>query len=459
MILATPNTSGGITKQTIQSFSITNGFQGHADMAFLQTLQSDQRVYYRLRGYTVTGSVPIDFEGLEVGGGDAWPVVCKQTCISTNYAWSIPVQTSNGQLIMDLRDAVVNGSPAYFYVKYDDWAQFKLQYSPTDFHIQCAAEWDAIPYLAPTEVLFVPNSSSDFRDIAGFEFGTGYSGGAYAVAKHPWPWWGPLLETNVMIDESSTYCVSNDLIRTVFNSDGAIQNALMQYDLDSVTCDAIPGGGGGVTWGGSFTSCTSMTTLESVVDENGNIDVMNWVTELVDCATGSNGTYLWDDVLMVMVDPIDPTATGPGTPVLQIQIDGVKDPRLVKVPRTVVQPGLYEAKVILKNGQILRHFEEFTAPVVFNSRFASFVDVNIYPVPVTGKRFAVDFELLYPMMMGLTILDNVGNTMYAANYQYAQPGRHKEVVEMNPLWNNGLYHAVIQYPDGSSETVHFNVQH
>ncbi|MCI1752277.1 MAG: hypothetical protein LKM36_05225 [Flavobacteriales bacterium] len=159
------------------------------------------------------------------------------------------------------------------------------------------------------------------------------------------------------------------------------------------------------------------------------------------------------------MDPIDPTATGPGTPVLQVQIDGVKDPRLVKVPRTVVQPGLYEAKVILKNGQILRHFEEFTAPVVFNSRFASFVDVNIYPVPVTGKRFAVDFELLYPMMMGLTILDNVGNTMYAANYQYAQPGRHKEVVEMNPLWNNGLYHAVIQYPDGSSETVHFNVQH
>jgi hypothetical protein len=145
--------------------------------------------------------------------------------------------------------------------------------------------------------------------------------------------------------------------------------------------------------------------------------------------------------------------------VLQVQIDGVNDPRLVKVPRTVVQPGLYEAKVILKNGQILRHFEEFTSPVVFNSRFASFVDVNIYPVPVTGKRFAVDFELLYPMMMGLTILDNVGNTMYTANYQYAQPGRHKEVVEMNPLWNNGLYHAVIQYPDGSSETVHFNVQH
>jgi hypothetical protein len=162
---------------------------------------------------------------------------------------------------------------------------------------------------------------------------------------------------------------------------------------------------------------------------------------------------------MVTVDPVDPTTPGPGTPVLQVQIDGVNDPRLVKVPRTVVQPGLYEAKVILKNGQILRHFEEFTSPVVFNSRFASFVDVNIYPVPVTGKRFAVDFELLYPMMMGLTILDNVGNTMYTANYQYAQPGRHKEVVEMNPLWNNGLYHAVIQYPDGSSETVHFNVQH
>jgi hypothetical protein len=305
MILATPNTSGGITKQTIQSFSITNGFQGHADMAFLQTLQSDQRVYYRLRGYTDTGSVPIDFEGLEVGG-QSLPRVCGQTCLSTNYSWTIDVYASGGEAIMEMRDGTVNGSYDYFYIKDANWPQFTQQYTSTTFGMHDGGSWsDILDLNLTTEVVHLPVSAPDFRNEVGVPFGTGYSGPAYAVAKHAWPWEGPVLQSNVLINNSGVWCSEggSDIIRSLFNADGAVQNSLAQYGLSPIACNALPGPWGGITWGGSFTSCTSVTTLESVVDENGNIDVMNWVTELVDCATGSNGTYLWDDVLMVMGGP------------------------------------------------------------------------------------------------------------------------------------------------------------
>jgi hypothetical protein len=30
---------------------------------------------------------------------------------------------------------------------------------------------------------------------------------------------------------------------------------------------------------------------------------------------------------------------------------------------------------------------------------------------------------------------------------------------MDPLWNNGLYHAIFQFPDGSSDSKNFTIAH
>jgi hypothetical protein len=48
----------------------------------------------------------------------------------------------------------------------------------------------------------------------------------------------------------------------------------------------------------------------------------------------------------------------------------------------MIEPGLYEFRIRLKNGTILRHFEEVTEQTFMTADFSEFVDINIYPVPV-----------------------------------------------------------------------------
>lgn len=196
-----------------------------------------------------------------------------------------------------------------------------------------------------------------------------------------------------------------------------------------------------------------------MTDENGNVDLIAWPIAVTECATSplTELPYSFDQITSIYIDPS--TTTTPGTHTLQVNVDGVNDPRLVRIPKTTIQPGLYEIKVVLKDGRVLRHYEDFAAPITINSRFASFVDENIYPVPVTGNRFAVDMDLLFPMIINFTVVDNMGTPKYNATWTFPQAGRNKQVIDMNPLWNNGLYHAIFQFPDGSSDTKQFNIAH
>jgi hypothetical protein len=217
-------------------------------MGFLQTLQPDQTVTYRLRGYTATGSVPIDILAEEVGGGPAWPRVCGQTCNSTNYAWNIAVYALGGQAMMGLQDASTNGSYNYFYVKSSNWNQFTLQYGISDFGMLGGNSWPQILLQSPTEVHWVPSSTTAFKNENGIAFESGYTGPAYAVAKHKWPWNAQGVETDILINNTDVWCGTQDVIRSVFNADDAVQAALATNNPNTVICNAIPSGGGSISW-------------------------------------------------------------------------------------------------------------------------------------------------------------------------------------------------------------------
>jgi hypothetical protein len=456
------NSNGSATVRTVQTLHITNGQYGHADMDLLQqSMQSGESAYYHLQGKRATGTVVVDIQA-DCPGCGPMPEACRQTCLSNNYSWAIAAYHSNGQAAMSMMDGTVNGSLDYFYVKASDWPTFTLQYSLSDFDLTDATDWN--DYLNPgnpsTEVFYVNPAPSGARQMTGALLGTGYTGGAYAIAKHKWPW--PALETGepFYTDNTGTWCSStNSLMLDLFNANGNVQYTLGQYEADPVTCQAVAysGGEGGLEWGGVFVNCTAVQVFTET-DENGNVDIIGWMITLTECAVSpvSAVPYQLSDVSSLVVDL---TGSAPGTHVLQVNMDGVTDPRLVRVPKTTLAPGLYEFKVMLKNGQVLRHFEDFTSPITLNSKFDSFVEENLYPVPVTSNRFAVDMDLLYPMAMNFTVLDNTGNTKYTATWQYAQAGLHKEVITMDPLWNNGLYHAIFQFPDGSSDSKNFTIAH
>lgn len=456
------NSNGSATVRTVQTLHITNGQYGHADMDRLQqTMQSGESAYYHLQAKRASGTVVVDIQA-DCPGCGPMPEACRQTCLSNNYSWAIAAYHGNGQATMSMMDGTVNGSLDYFYVKASDWPTFKLQYLPSEFGIPTnSSGWDQFfqPGVTSTEVFKVNPAPSGARQMDGASLGTGYTGEAYAIAKHKWPW--PPLETGypLMIDNTGTWCSSSSSpLMDLFNANGNVQTTLSNYGADPISCQAVAfSGGEGLEWGGVFVNCTAIQVI-SETDENGNVDILGWMITLTECAISpvSAEPYQFSDVSSLVIDH---TGSATGTHVLQVNMDGVTDPRLVRVPKTTLAPGLYEFKVILKNGQVLRHFEDFTSPITLNSKFDSFVEETIYPVPVKSNRFAVDMDLLYPMAINFTVLDNTGNTMYTATWQYAQAGRHKEVITMDPLWNNGLYHAIFQFPDGSSDSKNFTIAH
>ncbi|MBK7483252.1 MAG: hypothetical protein IPI72_11025 [Flavobacteriales bacterium] len=75
------------------------------------------------------------------------------------------------------------------------------------------------------------------------------------------------------------------------------------------------------------------------------------------------------------------------------------------------------------------------------------------------KTFAIDFGLAFPMDINLTIVDNMGETHHTKALSFEYSGRNKYVVNMDTIWDEGLYHAIFYYPDGSSETTSFIVDY
>jgi hypothetical protein len=133
------------------------------------------------------------------------------------------------------------------------------------------------------------------------------------------------------------------------------------------------------------------------------------------------------------------------------------DPKLIKVVKAELTPGLYEVVVPLNNGRILRHFEQIDQTIVVGASFASFAHVNIYPVPVKDEMFAVDFDTAWPMDITMTIVNNTGTPYLTEDLSFELAGRNKHVVTMETPWPAGIYHAVFQFSDGSSTSRTFSV--
>jgi len=116
--------------------------------------------------------------------------------------------------------------------------------------------------------------------------------------------------------------------------------------------------------------------------------------------------------------------------IFAVTVENIGDPRLWPITRTAAPPGLYQFTVILKDGGIITEFMEFNDVTILRTDFASFTGVNIYPVPVTDSRFAIDIDLGLPTSINLTVVNNMGHQFHSKVLDYDLPGEHKHVVSM-----------------------------
>lgn len=272
--------------------------------------------------------------------------------------------------------------------------------------------------------------------------------------QRPGQWSGFGLETSVIPTGYGDLCYGGDHLRQVFNSNAQVQFTLGQHPgVDPVTCSSmIDVTSGGNTWtSGSSSLCTSWTIN---YEHNGDeIDIISWASEVVNCPTFvAHRPEAKRPFSVEVIHHHD----GTSDPVVDVLLPSEKDPKLIPFPKTELAPGLYEYRVILDDGSIIRHFEDYDQTVVLNADFASFSIINIHPVPVKDS-FSVDFDLIAPMDIDMTIVDNTGNPYFQKDLSFTLAGRNKFVVDMDQQWPGGIYHAIFQYQDGSTESLNFNV--
>ncbi|MBS1938540.1 MAG: hypothetical protein JSS84_12115 [Bacteroidetes bacterium] len=465
--VVTPQGSGAPTKAVVQSFSITNGFFGKADLGFLSTLSPGQRAGYHLRAYDALGQVVVNVDPEAFGEpGPIWEPACVQGCIANTYSWALHASYCNelGQAYIELRPAInPDGSQPYFFIPEYRWGQFTNQYTPSNFNLPYGGWPEATGDNHNLSCVISVPITSEMRDEQGFTLIPG--GMAYGIVKYCGPWDYALSGqgTDHVAMSSTNLCPdlqnANDNLRLLFNGNAHVQQ-LMAYNGGTPPLECHPmfpfGSADDVNqWGGVFAECTALTVYSDEYPD-GTVDILGWTLELVDCAVSvtSERPYDFGFGLSVSVDEVTPDGA---KPVVAVALPFGKDPKLVSMPKTPLQPGLYEFTVVMRNGDVLRHFEQFTAPVVLNSHFAAFANANIYPVPVKGNEFAVEFNLAYPLQINILITDNEGHQYLNKQVDFDTAGLNKFVVNTNNSWHPGLYHAVFQFQDGSASSKSFTI--
>jgi len=460
--------SGAVDHTVVESLTITDGFYAQADLGLLQGLTHGEVVYYTFTGYDAMGTVVIDGSD-RTNGEPVWPAICEETCDARWYAWTLTAYSDDVENSIYIKRGTRNGEALRVYIRpginpntnVSYLLEFEGQFNPSEHFGFGTYYWSTLQSQPNQDDMILINPvPPDARDYQGYALGN-VSGPVWAVKKGLGPWQGLARWTENF--SNSTICTGGDgELLTQYNADPGVQGDQIIQTVGPLTCEAYLAAGGGLSWGSGY-ECEGYVVVETEPGVGNTVDVGEFTLSYYGCVYLSYATDAFpmpvaslEDVSSVSVLQWARTAK---TEVLNIAMPTVKDPKLVPVPKTVLNPGLYEFMIVLKNGEILSHFHEFRQQVALQADFASFTQVNIYPVPVKEKNFAIDFDLLTPMDIELTIVNNTGVPYYTRSLEFALPGRNKHVVTMASDRPQGIYHAVFNYSDGSSSSRSFTVQY
>lgn len=475
-IIRTDHTAQGPVRTTIASLTIDNTqFWDNVKADQLEEIAPTSVVHYRVRGFAANGSVVEDIEPARWNGDPSYHA-CHQVCIGDNYAWQL---TSRSNYTQTLSTIDILEAPFYFYVPAGEFQAFMdANDPPTELGLSAWSTYvnsSAIsnPSCFPLQV--TPEYATGPNGI-GLDPNTG---AVWAIHKKKGPWRGLYGYTDVAAGTGQVCVNDGENLVNYFNADPIVQDHIADLPTNPGPL-ACPNGtlyplnydvaGGEIAVGCEWIELMGYSAETS---PDGDIDIIEVVLYALRCTEGEEGDG-WEewppvpapavslsDVSSVMINK---WSDGGGR-VLSVGIPqppangGPIDPKLIPVEKAELQPGLYEVLIVMNDGTMRRRFEEITTTKKVGADFDSFVQTNIYPVPVKDTEFAIDFDLYTPMDIDLTITNNMGNTFYTKELNFSVAGTNKHVVEMVTQWPNGIYHAILHYTDGTSGTRSFTVQH
>ena len=479
--------NGGTNTTILQSFDLDRTtLHSHVLASVIETLPAGAEVAYD--AYARNGNNNV------VGEIHAWrpgPVLsekCNLICEQNRHGWKLTAYADGG----NGNTAIEITNPArYFFVTTHNghWEQFKQlnqaewygldDWSNYDcYQESCAESIDCFRIQAPTSPGTQASACVGLPDENGYPLPpTAGNSGCWAIRKDKGAW-RDLHQSATEVYSLGSMCdgqpgTGSANLLASYNADDLVENAIATLNpnpgplncpngsLSSVSDSPGSGPSVGCSW-------IPFLTNSAVEDADGNVEIIEEVLYALHCEEGGSGSS-WPSSASVneMLSRVGGIvirlwADGKATDVVNIPIpktaDGKAiDPKLIKVVKAELAPGLYEVVVPLNNGLILRHFEQIDQTIVVGASFASFVQMNIYPVPVRDQIFALDFDIAWPMEIAMTIVNNTGAPYLAETLSFELAGRNKHVVKMQTPWPAGIYHAIFQFSDGSTTSRTFTV--
>lgn len=456
-------TGTGYTTSVLETITLLpTDHYGHVDFTLVPQLNPGDIVGYHVQAIDEDDIIVAAFDRTD--GSIPRSEICRSTCNSNSYGWALVAMAKEQQsnTIIEIRDATNSfGQYLYFYVDHM-WSTggFAQQFSPSDFCLDGDSDWNQLIANAPLEC-FAVSDIGGMTNYLGYAItDQAYDIPGYAVRKAKGPWCNFYAVTGQL--SGTGYCSAPETLPAQFNSDQDVQDQMYIQEVPNpLTCDAAYLSGGGPGWNewgsGGTGQCVSFSYSEVDSDGDGILDVGNWVSDVIDCPTTTAPIYQPGLADVSSID-IKPWFTPTPGPLVHIDIPDENDPKLVPVPRTRLDPGLYEYMVVMRDGVIWRKFESYDHPVTVCASFASFTEVAVYPVPVDRLSFSVDFETLAPLTVNITVINNQGTVYYQKMDTFPLAGRNKHVVTMQNQWPSGLYHVLIGYGDGSTDSIGITVQ-
>lgn len=171
-ILATEILPNGVeSTRVIEVLTIDETFYGRANFSLWNQLNEPFRIHYRAQGLNALGDVVTDVQSL-CNGCSAWPEVCRETCESNLYAYTLVAYSDGAQAVVELHEGTVNGEYTRVYVKASDWQAFQNMFDPWEHFGIGGGTWSQIlifaqqgvePYATDVIRLEYPNQIATAR--------------------------------------------------------------------------------------------------------------------------------------------------------------------------------------------------------------------------------------------------------------------------------------------------------
>ncbi len=410
---------------------------------------STETYLIKVEAYSAAKEIIISEGPLQVSIGiESYTEVCKWTCNGITYAFDIDqaVHPNGGSSIFSLNTAFdyFNSSiqmaiPYYQYMSPTQYQQISQSSSNPNYN-QDLANYGLTNFsINGITVIQINATGSSYHDVQNNVL----SGTVYGVQKTLGPWNGNFIQTPNQAF-GNTVC-PNDLNWAINLMNTAGGGTLFSsHGMPNLQClpsfDSDPDGS-------DFNAECLLLLQDFILGEDG--DIFDLLSQIEACNSGGSPTHWWEEIDGVLINDLDIS-----TPPIVINSSDLFNANGEFVsPNITLNASLYSVGIHLKNGQYIPLVKELKKQLVNSYELANLLDVVIFPVPITGEQFEINFKTQAKLKFDYVLTDFNGIELFRKNFVIQEGQDRNYTIKPKLTMPSGFLVNIFIFEDASVKSV------